>query len=547
MSQQSQQTEETSFQMNVSSDHIEHVENTDFDHIENNFENNNNTNFDTNNINNNNINNNNEINTSFQTRPRSLVDTKIYEIQNQPIDLQINQHQSEMDEMMEIETHLMNTLKQSDSLSNSNQLNQINQTKESKDIKDIKDNTPTKEIKRPESMKEKISKKKTQTKIAPSTNSTTSIQNKIEIYNPPNLSIQQIQTMESIHLDSSHGGLFQQNQMEEIEENDEMKECKEMTELKDTKDIKEIKDHEEQPNGYVVYVAGLHNTITDKIIRKHFEKYGEIITIDVKAKPQNFKKCRGFAFVRFVHSEDGKKAIEEMNGKEIAELTQYKLTVKTQLPPQSKKKDQQVKTISQNTSNNLNIPNISNVPMNTINTINTNANNPIGNTTQLPSQNNQQLPMQQQLLLENPMYQYQQACYHQMIPRQQLPQGMQGIQSQQKAMYNPNMQMAPYPGPLLPGMPIWSEPFIPTYERQKATLYVSHLPQTADELFLYRNFAKFGAIEQCNCLYEPNSKVCKGVGFVTYLDSNDAYRAMQAMNNKVFQGQPIKVKFKNQK
>ena len=100
---------------------------------------------------------------------------------------------------------------------------------------------------------------------------------------------------------------------------------------------------------------------------------------------------------------------------------------------------------------------------------------------------------------------------------------------------------------MMMGMRYWPEMTYPSYEKQKATLYISHLPQTADELFLYKNFAKFGAIEQCNCLFEPNTKICKGVGFITYVDINDAYMAMRVMNNRIFQGQPIKVKFKNQK
>ena len=518
------------------------------------------------------------------TRPRSLVDTKIYEIipenninsndthlnENQLNDQsnQMNQFNSnndnEIDEMMEIETHLMNTLKQHDqeekSLSKLEQEELKEQLRDKKiqsqqnnsqmnNQKDSIDSTPIKEIKeirKPESQKEKITKKKTQTKISISQPSTSSLTNKIEMYNPPNFQINQLQANQIDQINQMNQTQqiismqnINQHQMDEIDENDDEKESKEM------------KDQEEQQNGYVVYIACLHNTITDKQIRKYFEKFGEIISIDVKAKPHNFKKCRGFAFVRFVNAEDGKKAIEEMNGTQIDELTQHKLTVKTHSQPQSKKKEFQ-NQMKSNINNNIN-QTLNNTQLNSMNTAN-NMNN-INNSNQLNNntinnninqnvntQNNQNIPLQQQMMMDNSMYHYQQAYYQQMM--QQISPNMQ---SQQKAMYNPNMQIPPYPNPMMPGMPMWSEPFIPTYERQKATLYISHLPQTADELFLYKNFAKFGAIEQCNCLYEPNSKVCKGVGFITYLDYNDAYRAMQIMNNKVFQGQPIKVKFKNQK
>ncbi|EMD45595.1 RNA recognition domain containing protein [Entamoeba histolytica KU27] len=265
----------------------------------------------------------------------------------------------------------------------------------------------------------------------------------------------------------------------------------------------EFTEHEEPQIGLIIYVANLHFDITEELIHKYFDPFGPIIGVDIVYKPQT-NECRGFAFIKYQKTEDGNKAIEALNDKEVQELTKTKLTVKVATNQQTHKKKELRKTVEPTTT----LPKYS------------------------PSQ-----------MFNDPMMMYQQFFLQPMAGAQQPNQSA----NTQKPMYNPGIQMPQYQQGYIGPMGYWPDAVCRPQEKQKATLYIAHLPQNTNELFLYKNFAKFGAIEQCNCLYEPTTKLCKGVGFVTYMDSSDAYKAMQAMNNKVFDGQPIKVKFKNQK
>ncbi|KAI8472332.1 MAG: hypothetical protein J3K34DRAFT_503931 [Monoraphidium minutum] len=63
---------------------------------------------------------------------------------------------------------------------------------------------------------------------------------------------------------------------------------------------------------------------------------------------------------------------------------------------------------------------------------------------------------------------------------------------------------------------------------RESSVYVKYLPETADRLFLYERFAPFGAVHSVKA-----TGLCKGVGFVNYLEAEAALRAVRGMNNIV--------------
>ena len=57
---------------------------------------------------------------------------------------------------------------------------------------------------------------------------------------------------------------------------------------------------------------------------------------------------------------------------------------------------------------------------------------------------------------------------------------------------------------------------------------------------LYEKFAEHGAIKNVKVLNGDDGK-CKGVGFVNFVDSNDANKAIAAMNGKKIEDKEIMV------
>ena len=56
------------------------------------------------------------------------------------------------------------------------------------------------------------------------------------------------------------------------------------------------------------------------------------------------------------------------------------------------------------------------------------------------------------------------------------------------------------------------------------------MPSAADRLWLYENFARFGAIGGLRILTDEVSGLCNGTGFVNYADASAAEKARQVMN-----------------
>ena len=65
-----------------------------------------------------------------------------------------------------------------------------------------------------------------------------------------------------------------------------------------------------------LYVGNLPWSIDDGKLKEMFSEYGEV-TEAVVIKDKFSGRSKGFGFVTFTDDEAGKKAMEEMNGKEV--------------------------------------------------------------------------------------------------------------------------------------------------------------------------------------------------------------------------------------
>nr|CDI51110.1 related to splicing factor HCC1 [Melanopsichium pennsylvanicum 4] len=66
-----------------------------------------------------------------------------------------------------------------------------------------------------------------------------------------------------------------------------------------------------------LYVGSLHFSLTDENVKAVFEPFGEVEYVDLHREPGT-GKSKGFCFIQFKLPEDAKKALEQMNGFELA-------------------------------------------------------------------------------------------------------------------------------------------------------------------------------------------------------------------------------------
>ncbi|XP_055546144.1 RNA-binding protein 39-like [Wyeomyia smithii] len=66
-----------------------------------------------------------------------------------------------------------------------------------------------------------------------------------------------------------------------------------------------------------LYVGSLHVNITEDMLRGIFEPFGKIDHIQV-FMDSNTGQSKGYGFITFHHADDAKKAIEKLNGLEVA-------------------------------------------------------------------------------------------------------------------------------------------------------------------------------------------------------------------------------------
>jgi len=80
-----------------------------------------------------------------------------------------------------------------------------------------------------------------------------------------------------------------------------------------------------------------------------------------------------------------------------------------------------------------------------------------------------------------------------------------------------------------------------TREEKTMKLYVGNLPFSVTEEVLKKTFSEFGEVEEANLIVDKFSRRSKGFGFVTFKDEEAAKKAISEMNEKDFEGRPLKV------
>lgn len=66
-----------------------------------------------------------------------------------------------------------------------------------------------------------------------------------------------------------------------------------------------------------LYVGSLHFNITEDMLRGIFEPFGRIEKIELMRDPEN-NRSKGYGFITFFDSDDAKKALDQLNGFELA-------------------------------------------------------------------------------------------------------------------------------------------------------------------------------------------------------------------------------------
>jgi len=72
-------------------------------------------------------------------------------------------------------------------------------------------------------------------------------------------------------------------------------------------------------------------------------------------------------------------------------------------------------------------------------------------------------------------------------------------------------------------------------------LYVGNLAFSVTAEVLKKAFAEFGEISEATVIVDKFSNRSKGFGFVTFSDEASAQKAIAEMNEKDFEGRPLKV------
>lgn len=76
---------------------------------------------------------------------------------------------------------------------------------------------------------------------------------------------------------------------------------------------------------------------------------------------------------------------------------------------------------------------------------------------------------------------------------------------------------------------------------QRRSLFVRSLPATVTTKRLTEYFSESFPLKHATVVVDPQTKISKGFGFVTFADADDAQAAIQQLNNSVLDGRKIKV------
>ena len=66
-----------------------------------------------------------------------------------------------------------------------------------------------------------------------------------------------------------------------------------------------------------LYVGNLNFNLTEEELRTIFEEYGDVTSVKVITDKYS-GRSKGFGFVEFEYEDDGKRALEEINGTEVS-------------------------------------------------------------------------------------------------------------------------------------------------------------------------------------------------------------------------------------
>ena len=69
-----------------------------------------------------------------------------------------------------------------------------------------------------------------------------------------------------------------------------------------------------------IYVANLGFNVQSEDLKKHFSKYGEVVSVNI-IMDKITKRSRGFGFIKMDDTEAAEKAIRELNGTTLGNQT----------------------------------------------------------------------------------------------------------------------------------------------------------------------------------------------------------------------------------
>jgi cold-inducible RNA-binding protein len=82
-----------------------------------------------------------------------------------------------------------------------------------------------------------------------------------------------------------------------------------------------------------LFVGGLAYATTENEMEEHFASQGEVVSVTI-INDRDTGRSKGFGFVEFKNDDDAKKAIENLNGKELGGRT---LTINEARPREERK------------------------------------------------------------------------------------------------------------------------------------------------------------------------------------------------------------------
>ncbi|KAK3786077.1 hypothetical protein RRG08_004432 [Elysia crispata] len=78
------------------------------------------------------------------------------------------------------------------------------------------------------------------------------------------------------------------------------------------------------------------------------------------------------------------------------------------------------------------------------------------------------------------------------------------------------------------------------------TLFVYNIGFQATDRTLWQLISPFGTVQKVNVMLDHEKNQCKGYGFVTMTNYQEAQNAINCLNGHFYQGRVLQVSFKNQ-